>query len=288
MNLNRAYPVWMTIPPYCVYLVFLLLPTTVGFSLAFTNWSPYIDTIRFTGFENFQDPLGAKAFVIALKNTLNFALLTSLAKTLVGLGLALALNTAIRSRNALRTIFFFPVVLSPLVVGLLFAAIFDTRDGIVNHALTAFGGATVPWLGSPTTARFVFNFAETWRSSGYAMALCLAAMQGIPAEYYEAARIDGAGAFTSFWKITLPFTMPAINLNILMSMLFGLKIFDLIYLLTGGGPGGMTETLSTLIMNLYAQDLYGQATAINLIFFLILVGFAYGFQYYQRKTEVEV
>ncbi len=286
MNLKKAYPVWMTILPFAIYVVFLLLPTTVGFSLAFTNWSPYIDQIKFTGLDNFRDLFGEGAFAIAAINSLGFALITTALKIGVGLGLALALNTAIRSRNALRALFFFPAVLCPLVVGLLFSALFDNRDGMVNHLLASLGQPTLAWLGNPQTAQFVFNFAETWRSTGYAMAICLAAMQSIPAEYYEAALIDGAGSFTKFWKITLPFTMPAINLNILMSMLFGLKIFDLIYILTGGGPGGQTETLSTLIMNQFAQDLYAQATATNLIFFLILVGFAYAFQYYQKKTEV--
>jgi len=288
MYLKKAYPVWLTVVPFSIYLVFLLLPTTVGFSLAFTNWNPYVDTIRFTGFDKFRDIFGGRAFSLAIFNTLHFAFYTSVLKTLLGLALALALNTAIRSRNVLRTVFFFPVVLSPLVVGLLFSALFDTKDGMVNHLLAAIDIGAVPWLGMAKTARIVFVAAETWRSAGYAMVLCLAAMQSIPSDYYEAATLDGAGAVKKFFAITLPFTMPAINLNILMSMLFGLKIFDLIYILTGGGPGGQTETLSTLIMNQFSQDLYAEATATNLAVFLILVTFAFVFQFYQKKTEVDV
>ncbi|MEI6387860.1 MAG: sugar ABC transporter permease, partial [Spirochaetota bacterium] len=185
------------------------------------------------------------------------------------------------------TVYFYPAVLSPLVVGLLFSAIFDAKVGLANQILTGLGLDPVSWLGRRETALFVFNFGEIWRSTGYAMVIFLAALQAIPTEYHEAAMIDGASAWTRFWSITLPFLMPALNLVLLTSMLFGLKIFDLVYILTGGGPGYQTETISTLILNQYGQDQYAQSTATNLVFTLLLVAFAFAFQSYQRATEFE-
>jgi raffinose/stachyose/melibiose transport system permease protein len=286
-TVKKAYPLWMTILPFSIYVVFLVLPSTAGFALAFTNWSPYIETLRFTGFASFTAMFTEKIYGVALANTLIFAVVTTFGKAGLGLVLALALNTAIRSRNLLRTVYFYPAVLSPLVVGLLFSAIFDAKAGLANQLLAGFGVAPVSWLGGRQTALFVFNFGEIWRSTGYAMAIFLAALQSIPAEYHEAGMIDGASAWDRFQSITLPFLMPSINLVLLTSMLFGLKIFDLVYILTGGGPGYQTETISTLILNQYGQDMYAQSTATNLVFTLLLVFFAFAFQAYRHATEVE-
>ncbi len=285
-NVKAAYPLWMTILPFSVYVVFLVLPSTAGFTLAFTNWSPYAETLRFTGLQSFVSMFTEKVYAVALANTLIFAVVTTLGKAGLGLILALALNTAIRSRNLLRTVYFYPAVLSPLVVGLLFSAIFDAKAGLANQLVAALGGSPVSWLGGRGTALFVFNFGEIWRSTGYAMAIFLAALQGIPVELREASMMDGASAWRRFHSITLPYLMPAINLVLLTSMLFGLKIFDLVYILTGGGPGYQTETISTLILNQFGQDMYAQSTATNLVFTLILVSFALAFQAYQRATEV--
>ena len=286
ITVRKAYPLWMVILPVGIYVVFLVLPSTAGFTLAFTNWSPFIEAFRFTGFTSFTTMFGEKVYGVALVNTLIFAVVTTFGKAGLGLVLALALNAAIRSRNLLRTVYFYPAVLSPLVVGLLFSAIFDSKAGFANQLLKGLGLHPVSWLGGRQTALFVFTFGEIWRSTGYAMAIALAALQAIPAEYHEAAMIDGAPAWVHFKRITLPFLMPAINLVLLTSMLSGLKIFDLVYILTGGGPGYQTETISTLIMNQYGRDMYAQATATNLVFTLLLVGFAFAFQAYQRATEV--
>ncbi len=288
MNLKKIYPYWMTVVPFGIYLVFLILPSTVGFSMAFTNWSPYIDELRFTGLAAFQDMFADSVYPIAITNTLLFAVLTSALKVGIGLLLALALNSALRTRNLLRTVYFFPAVLSPLVVGLLFSALFDGKNGFVNELLAGWGLAPVSWFGQRDSANFVFIFSEVWRSTGYAMAIILAALQSIPAEYYEAAEMDGATAWVKFRHISLPYLIPAINLVLLTSLLFGFKIFDLVYIMTGGGPGYQTETISTLIMNQYGQDMYAQSTATNLVFSVVLVAFALMFQSYQKRSEAHL
>jgi len=288
VNLKKVYPYWMTVVPFGIYLVFLVLPSTAGFSMAFTNWSPFVDEVRFTGFQAFQDMFSEAVYATAIVNTLIFAVATTALKAGIGLVLALILNSALRSRNLLRTVFFFPAVLSPLVVGLLFSALFDGKNGFVNSVLVGLDVPPVSWFGARTSANFVFVFAEVWRSTGYAMAIILAALQSIPAEYYEAAEMDGATAWVKFRDISFPYLIPAINLVVLTSLLFGFKIFDLVYIMTGGGPGNQTETVSTLILNQYGQDMYAQSTATNLVFSVVLVAFALVFQKYQKRSEAHL
>jgi len=288
MNIKTIYPYWMTVVPFGIYLVFLILPSTVGFSMAFTNWNPYIEELRFTGFAAFEDMFSDSVYPTAITNTLLFAVVTSVLKVGIGLVLALALNSALRTRNLLRTVYFFPAVLSPLVVGLLFSALFDGKNGFVNVQLVGWGLSPVSWFGQRVSANFVFIFSEIWRSTGYSMAILLAALQSIPAEYYEAAEMDGATSWIKFRQISFPYLIPAVNLVLLTSLLFGFKIFDLVYIMTGGGPGYQTETISTLIMNQYGQDMYAQSTATNLVFSVVLVAFALMFQSYQKRSEAHL
>ena len=149
---KKAYPLWMTILPFGIFVVFLVLPSTAGFTLAFTNWSPYTEILRFTGFGSFTSMFTEKVYGVALANTLIFAVVTTFGKAGLGLVLALALNTAIRSRNLLRTVYFYPAVLSPLVVGLLFSAIFDAKAGLANQLVAGLGHSPISWLGGRTTA----------------------------------------------------------------------------------------------------------------------------------------
>ncbi|WP_261807784.1 carbohydrate ABC transporter permease [Paenibacillus sp. N3.4] len=144
------------------------------------------------------------------------------------------------------------------------------------------------WLGRRLPALFVINLAEIWRSTGYAVVILLAGLQVIPKDYYEAAMIDGASAWQRFKSVTIPLLMPAIHINILLSIIYGLRVFDIVYILTGGGPGHDTETFSTLILNEFSQDRYAQSTAINLVFCLLLVAIAFTYQKFSQKTEVEL
>jgi raffinose/stachyose/melibiose transport system permease protein len=280
----------MLIPPLAVFFVFFLLPSTIGYVYAFTDWNPYVDKISFVGLANFKEIVTNKTLSIAAANTISFALIKTVAVTVLGISIALILNLKIKTRNALRTVYFLPAVFSALVVGLIFAALFDANKGVVNVTLTSLGleSWTQEWLGRRIPALVTINLAEIWRSTGYGIVITLAALQTIPAEYMEAATIDGAGGWTKFRHITLPLIMPAVNVNILYSLIFGLKMFDLVYILTRGGPGRATETFGTIILNEMARDRYAQSVAINLVFSILLVVVAILYQYYTKKTEVDL
>lgn len=290
LNFNKIYPNYMIILPLVVFGVFFLVPSTIGFLYAFTDWNPYLDKIKFVGLANFKEIVFNRTLLMATVNTLSFALIKTVTVTVIGIIIALILNRKLKTRNWLRTIYFLPCVFSSLVVGLIFAALFDVNNGVVNITLTQLGLAnwTQEWLGRRIPALFTLNLAEFWRSAGYGIVITLAALQTIPEEYLEAATVDGAGGWNKFRHITLPMILPAINVNILFSLIYGLKMFDLVYLLTRGGPGHDTETFGTLILNEFAQDRYAQSVAINLVFTVLLVFVAYGYQKFMKRTEVEL
>ena len=205
--------------------------------------------------------------------------------TLLGFVFAYILNRDIRSRTALRTVYFIPSVFSCLVVGLIFSAVFQTRHGTLNNILNLFGIANIQWLGSRGTAVFAISMAEVWRNVGYAIIITLAGMQSVSSDYIEAAMLDGATEWQMFRKITLPLIMPTVNVNILFSLIYGLKMFDLIYVMTGGGPGNATESFGTLMMNEMSAGRYAQSVAVNLVFTLLLIIVSMLYQKFSSRWE---
>lgn len=286
MNRKKIYPLYLAAIPALIFIVFFLLPSTVGYYYAFTNWSAARTTdLKFVGLENvisvIQNTKIPKAFV----NTLIYAGVKTVLVTVLGFVFAYILNREIKSRTALRTIYFIPAIFSCLVVGLIFSAVFQTRHGTLNNILNVFGIANVQWLGTRGTAVFSICTAEVWRNVGYAIIITLAGLQSVSADYLEAAKLDGASEWQIFRHVTLPLIMPTVNVNILFSLIYGLKMFDLIYVMTGGGPGNDTESFGTLMMNEMSAGRYAQSVAVNLVFTVILVIVALAYQKFSSKWE---
>lgn len=273
MNARKIYPNYMMIIPIAVFIIFMILPSTLGYIYAFTNWNPYVEKISFVGLANFFEIFENKTLSIAFINTIILTLAKTVIANVLGIAIGVILNRKIRTVQALRTIYFFPVILSALVVGLIFAALFDANNGLINKILESLGLSnwTQPWLGQRVPALFVISLAEIWRSLGYAVVITLAALQSIPSAYIEASRIDGATEWDIFKWINLPLIMPAININIIFSLIYGLKMFDLVLILTSGGPGHDTETLGTLILSEMSRGRWAHSVAINMLFTILLV-----------------
>lgn len=274
MNKDRIYPKYMVILPLIIFIIFFVVPSTVGYLYAFTNYSAAnskFSELSFVGIKNITEIISNRKVPIALVNTFIYAIVKTVVVTVLGLVLAYILNRKIKSRNALRTLYFLPAVLSPLVVGLVFAAVFQNRGGTVNSLLEFLGMSRVQWLGSRWTGVFAISFAEVWRNVGYAMVISLAGMQSVSQDYIEAAYIDGANEWQTYINVTLPLIMPTVNVNILFSLIYGLKMFDLIFVMTKGGPGGATESFGTLMINEMGAGRYSSSVAVNLIFTIILV-----------------
>ena len=286
MNRKKIYPLYLALIPAVVFFIFFIVPSTVGYYYAFTNWSAARTTnLKFVGFENIMSVLTSTKVPVAFVNTLIYAGVKTITVTLLGFVFAYILNREIKTRTALRTVYFIPSIFSCLVVGLIFSAVFQTRHGTINNILNLMGIANIQWLGKRGTAVFAICVAEVWRNVGYAIIITRAGLQSVSSDYLEAGKLDGASEWQLFRHITLPLIMPTVNVNILFSLIYGLKMFDLIYVMTGGGPGNATESFGTLMMNEMSAGRYSQSVAVNLVFTVLLVIVSVVYQKFSSRWE---
>ena len=275
MNLRNRYPFYFVLPALTLYIVFFIVPNVSGIGLSFTDWNSYRSEINFVGLANFKKIFSAdEAYLSYFSNTFMFTVSTSVLKLVLGLALALLLNQGVkRFVNLYRTMVFLPAILPILVVALIFRSILNPATGLLNTFLRSAGADALAmrWLVDPSIALGSVIGVDTWRGVGYIMVILLAGLQTIPREYYEAAEVDGANAWSRLRHITLPLLMPAIVVVTVLNVLYGLRVFDIVYALTNGGPGYATEVLATAIFRAFAQGLYGLGTAINSLLFVILI-----------------
>lgn len=257
---------WLAIPAAIVYLYVVLVPTAQGAYFSFTDWIAGGGAPNWVGLDNFAAVFAGDAGAAAGR-TFAIALIVVVIQNVVGLGLALLLNGRIAGRNVLRTIVFAPMVVSALVVGYLFKYIFGPPgSGGVNAVLALLGAPQVDFLGDPTLAMGVIILTIVWQFTGSTMVIYLAGLQGVPEEVNEAAAIDGAGYWKRFWYVTRPLLAPAITINLMLSLIGGLKIFDQIFAVTNGGPGGQTKTISLMIYEYFSLfGYYGKAAALAVV-----------------------
>ncbi len=275
MKLRSRYPYYFVLAALILYVVFFIIPSLSGIAFAFTDWNAYSDEVNFVGLQNFQRILSpGENYLSYISNTLVFTAITIILKTVFGLGLALLLNEGVkRFVNAYRVMIYLPAVLPTLVAALIFRSILNPASGLLNTFLRGIGldSAALPWLVDPHIALYSVIGVDTWKGVGYIMVILLAGLQTIPKEYYEAAEVDGANTWSRFRHITLPLLMPAIVVVTVLNVLYGLRVFDIVYALTNGGPGYATEVLSTAIFKAFSQGQYGLGTAVSSILFVILL-----------------
>ena len=270
MNRRKLYSPLFFLPAILIYTVLFIVPAVSGLAYSLTNWNINRTSIRFIGLANYVEIFSSTGpYLLSIVHTLLFTVVTLFLKTFLGLALALFLNERIFGRNPMRTVFFLPYTWSPLIIGIVFVSILAPK-GPLNAllALPGIQGLTHAWLSEPKTALLSTMFVETWRMAGWNMAIFLAGLQMIPREYSEAAAIDGAGAWHRFWKITIPFLMPSINIAVVLNLIHGLRVFDIIYALTGGGPGQLTEVVNTQVFQTFSSGRYGISNALNVIVIL--------------------
>ncbi|MGX9901357.1 carbohydrate ABC transporter permease [Arthrobacter sp. SA17] len=259
---------WFVIPALAFYVFIVVAPTIQGVGMSMTNWSAFSLQRKFIGLDNYADALGG-ASGGAVMRTLVIAGATMIIQNVVGLLLALALNGRVLGRNVLRTLIFAPVVVSPLVCGFLFKYIFGPQGiGAANMLLESIGLGHLQhdWLGDPNTALTIVIIVIAWQFIGVSMVIYLAGLQGVPSELLEAAALDGAGAVQRFWHVVRPLLAPAFTINLMLSLIGGLKIFDQIFATTQGGPAGTTETISTLIYKQFSLlGEYGLSAALAVV-----------------------
>lgn len=272
-NQRRIVPYIFIAPNMLVFTVFLFVPMVFAIYMSLNEWS-LIEAPTFIGLGNYvamaQDP----QFWQSLWNTLLYTVGTVPTSIALGLVVAIGLNRKLPARGLLRSIFFVPVVISMVAVALVGAWIFDDSYGVINNALTALGFDAVPWLTSQTWAMFSLVVATLWVRIGFNMVVYLAALQGIPPEVYEAAQIDGASGWRQFWNITRPLLGPTTFLLVILNVIYSIHIFDLIYVMTAGGPGFSTTVLVMYVYQAAFENLQmGYASAMGVVLFLLLLAF---------------
>ena len=260
------------LPNLIGFAVFTLVPMAFALALSFTKWDG-ANPMTFVGMKNFTRMLSDENFRISLLNTLYFVAGTVPTTLVLSLLLAVLLNREFKGRNFFRAAFFFPFVASLVAVSVVFNMMFFPSMGPVNNILRAIGVRNPPaWTASVTWAMPTVIMAYVWRSVGYYMIIYLAALQGVPRELYEAARIDGASSAQCFRKITVPLLTPATFLVTILLTIASFKIFDLILVMTAGGPGRATNVLVyTIYDSAFLSFEYGYASAQAMVLFLMVL-----------------
>lgn len=278
------------IPAFIVYTVLTMYPLIQTICLSFTNWDGYsMSNLSFVGLENFKAVLSDKSMKSALLNTLFFSIVFPILTTIFAIPLSLALNSKMKTRNLQRAIFFFPSVPSAIILGYLWAYILaPTSSGLLNKFLGLFGVSPVMWLSTPKTAMFSVIMVNLWSALGWHACIYLAQLQSIPAEYYEAATVDGANAWQKFRYITFPMLASAMTVSVMLLLVNSMKIFDLPFALTNGGPGTSTTMISQIIIKTgFVEKSYGKATAMSAIFFVFIAVISIIQLNAMKKREVE-
>jgi raffinose/stachyose/melibiose transport system permease protein len=280
------YSYSFALPAVIIFSVLFVIPALMGAYYSFTFWD--FETARFAGLANFKNIFTDISLRVAIPNTLIFAAITTIFKVGFGVILALLLNKQLKLRNFYRSTFFFPTVLNSVSVGVAFSAILYPT-GILNTFLRMIGlkFLAMDWLANIKLAIYSVSFLEIWKWTGVIMVIVLAGLQSISQDYYEAAEIDGANGYQKSIFITIPLAMPSINNGIVLSIVGGLKVFDIVYATTQGGPGTATEVINSLVYHAFGGGRYGEASAANL-FLMVIVGIiGISSQRYLVKKEVE-
>ena len=260
------------VPALALFAVFVVLPFIKGIYLSLTNWNGYSPSYKFVGLKNYARMLTDENVRTAFVNTIIYGFGSTLVQNVLGIAFAVLLNKKFRGRSLIRTVIYLPVMIAPLIMGYIMYFFFTYNNGAMNDVLKLFGAQPVDWLAKGSRAVIILMLVNSLQFAGISMVIYLAGLQNIPTLYYDAAAIDGVNDRQRFFYVTLPLLMPAVTSSVTINLIGGLKLFDVISALTGGGPGYDTNSLSTLIHRLYfGSERAGYAAAVGLVFFVFIM-----------------
>lgn len=283
--MKKTYSYYYLLPALVIYIVLFILPTVMSLFFSLTRWTLF--DWKFIGFNNFVTFFQESSLSIGLKNMMIYAVLTSGLKVVLGLLIAVFLCSGIKTKNYLRVVIFFPALVSAVAVGVIFKSLLNPTGGVVNQILAAIGINGPSWLGNPRLALFSVIFVDVWKGVSIATVIYIAGLMSIPPHYYETCAIDGGNSLQKFFHITLPLVRPAMNAVIILSLIGGFKSFDLIWAMTGGGPGFASDVLASVIYKQYISGFYGLATAGNVVLFVLISIIAFPLYKFLSQGEVE-
>ena len=267
--------IFFTIPAIIVFFVFFYYPVISSFFYSMFNWQGFknVTAKDFVGFKNyieiFSDTISINSFI----NTLKYTAVVVVFQNIIGLAFALIVDSKFRTRNIVKTMLFIPCLLSSVVVGFTWAKIFDPFMGIINYLFDHIGLASLKqdWLGNGDIALYSVMFVAVWQWSGYFMVIYLSGLQSIQKEIFESSKMDGSSWWQNFRHIVFPLLAPSFTVGIVLSTIWALKVFDIIFILTRGGPGYSTEVImSQIYFQGFTNDRNGYSTALSVILFLVV------------------
>ena len=267
------YFVIFILPALIIYLLFSITPFLYTIYYSFTDYTDMNPiNLHYVGLKNYIKVLQTPVMLAAIKNSVIYAILLTGFQTLLGLPLAFVLNQKLKSRNLLRAVFFFPAVFSSLIIGYLWNFIMSSSDfGLINNILHQLGLGTLNFFTSKN-ALYSVILTQIWQWTGWAMVIFLANLQSISPDLYEAAEIDGANGLKKFMYVTLPLMCPSVKIVIVTGLIGGMKVFDIIYSMTSGGPGDATQTVMTVMMKKgISEGFYSTGSAFGVCFFIIVL-----------------
>ena len=280
-----SYPAWFFIPAAIIYGVLFIYPTIASLFFSLTRWTLFDAT--FIGLDNFVQFFKEPFLVKGLINTLIYAFVTSGLKVVLGLLLGVLLTSQIIGRGYLRSVIFFPVLVSTVGVGITFTVMMHPTQGVINETLAMLGLGKPGWLTDPNLALLSVALVDVWKGVGLATVIYVAGIVSIPQEYFEASTIDGANAWQRFWTMTLPLARPATVTVVILSLIGGLRSFDLIWAMTKGGPGFTSDVIASVIYKQYQAGFYGLSTAGNVVLFMLVAIIIAPLSVWLNRREVD-
>jgi len=300
-------------PGLSAYLIFMVIPLFMTFFYSFTDWDGISPTFRMVGFENFRFMFDDRAFWTSLRVTAVFTIVTVLIYNVIGILLAAMLYGNTKAKNFAKSALFLPSVLSAVVVSFIWTYMIQPRDGVINaiieihnsgmravqgiapvqegiiyNIFEAIQITPINFYSSPMMTVFAMSLIVTWNGLGFFVVLYIATLSTIPTDLFEAAKIDGAGKIKNFFYVTLPLMVPGITICSILSVAGGIRQFDHVRVITGGGPGGATRTVSVYAINqAFEFRRRGYSSAIVLVIFLLIMTLTVIQLYISRKREVE-
>lgn len=277
------------IPALLLILFFVLWPLIEAFRISFTQWDGYSQDYKYIGLKNYLKLFKDSNFLIAFRNTIIYGFGSTLLQNLLGLAYAVFLNSRFKGHSVVRTFIYMPVMISSLIMGYIIYFFVQYNRGIFNEMIGIFGMAPIDWMASGTRGVIIITLMNSWQYVGIAMVIYMAGLQNIPQMYLEAAEIDGASPWQRFRHITFPLLLPSISSAVVLNLIGGLKLYDVIISLSGGGPGFSTHSLASYVSNQYfkAQNA-GYSAAVGIFTFLFIMVVSNIFTNYFSKKEVDM
>ena len=279
----------MYLPAVALMIVFVIYPLIQGVHISLTNWNGYSQTYKYVGLQNYRKLFTDVMFHTAFRNTLVYGFGSALIQTGLGVLYALLLQDRFCGRTFARTVIYIPVMVSQLIAGYIWYFMVQYDQGALNDIMLLLGAEPLDWMAQGARAVVIITLINGVQYVGKTMIIFIAGLNGIPTDYYEAASLDGAGAWQRFRYITLPQLLPALATNIILNLIGGLKLFGIVVSMTGGGPGYASHSLQTLINYTYFENQSaGYSAAIGLFTFVFIMFVSVVVRGYIEKKAVEL